>query len=180
MRRRAFATCSSRLQSPYPYHLVRVDSDPKAASVLFGLKFENTAPGPSTIIGWLKSSSETPAAATADGAEIRPAQFVENSKFWSHVEHVFREYAHEDPELQAQAAYQKSGWMNITDGRNPPPLGRTGEPEDIVGCVLVEDKCIKRGSFQPNPTHRLATIHGLFQLPRFLQAKLVDHLAIEH
>ncbi|KAJ2251889.1 DNA replication protein psf2 [Coemansia sp. RSA 455] len=138
--------------------------------------FENTTSDSSTIIGWLKGSADN-SAATTDGAKITPAQFVENREFWPHVEYVFREHAHEDPELQAQAAYQKSGWMNITDGRNPPPLGRTGEPEDIVGCVLVEDKCIKRGSFQPNPTHRPASIHGLFQLPKYLQAKLLDHLA---
>ncbi|KAJ1889158.1 hypothetical protein GGI09_008441 [Coemansia sp. S100] len=176
MRQRAFATCSPHLQRPYPYGLVRVHSDPKIASRLFGLKFENTTSDSSTIIGWLKGSADN-SAATTDGASIMPAQFVENREFWPHVEYVLREHAHEDPELQAQAAYQKSGWMNITDGRNPPPLGRTGEPEDIVGCVLVEDKCIKRGSFQPNPTHRPASIHGLFQLPKYLQAKLLDHLA---
>ncbi|KAJ2815556.1 hypothetical protein GGI24_006009 [Coemansia furcata] len=177
MWRRAFTTCGIPMQRQYPYSLVRVQDDPKIADEPLGLKFENTASDPSTVIGWLKGSADSSATLVANGAEIRPAQFVENAKFWAHVEHVFREFAHEDPELQAQAAFHKSGWMNVTDGRNPPPLGRTGEPEDIVGCVLVEDKRIKKGSFQPNPTHRPATIRGLFQLPKYLQAKLIECLA---
>ncbi|KAJ2743017.1 hypothetical protein GGI20_004069 [Coemansia sp. BCRC 34301] len=178
--------CTLQLQSPYPYRLVRVHSDP-GSSEMFGIKFATATIGnsaveetsdPTSIIGWLKGSSDTSAtAAVADGTQIRPAQFVENQQFWAHVEQVFRQHAHEDPELQAQAAYHKNGWMNIADARNPPPLGRTGEPEDIIGCVLVENKTIRQRSFQPNPTHRPASLHGLFQLPKYLQARLLDQLA---
>ncbi|KAJ2901132.1 hypothetical protein IWW38_000097 [Coemansia aciculifera] len=182
--RRAFATCSVQFRSPYPYVLAPVPSDPKA-SELFGVKFATKSQDPveettdpTTIIGWLKGDSvDLATVAVTDGTQIRPAQFVENQRFWPHVEQVFRLHAHEDPDLQAQAAFQKNGWMNISDLRNPPPAGRTGEPEDIVGCVLVENKVIKRGSFQPNPVHRPATSHGLFQLPKYLQARLVDQLA---
>ncbi|KAJ2434156.1 hypothetical protein GGF42_009274 [Coemansia sp. RSA 2424] len=185
--RRAFATCSSRLQSPYPYRLVCVHSDPKSDE-LFGIKFATTTTtdvnaveetsDPSTIIGWLRGSSDNSATvAVADSTQLRPAQFIENRRFWSHVEHVLKQHAHEDPELQAQAAYHKNGWMNITDARNPPPMGRTGEPEDIVGCVLVEDKVIKQGSFQPNPAHRPVSMYGLFQLPKYLQARLIERFS---
>ncbi|KAI8325414.1 hypothetical protein GQ54DRAFT_243682, partial [Martensiomyces pterosporus] len=99
---------------------------------------------------------------------ITPQAFIENMEFSQRVEHVVAKHAHEDPELQALAAFQKSGWMNIVDGRNPAPLGRTGNAEDIFGCVLVENKAIKEGSFQANWAHRPVTRDGLFQLPKYL------------
>ncbi|KAJ2001852.1 hypothetical protein GGI04_003580 [Coemansia thaxteri] len=174
--RRAFGTSSAQLVNPYPYRLVR--GEPAADGPTAGLASLRFAAGgggdPSSVVGWLRGGGQ---AAPSDGAALRPAQFVENGRFWARVERVLARHAHEDPELQAQAAFQKSGWLNIADGRNPPALGRTGEPEDIVGCVLVEDKAIRRGSFQPNPAHRPVTSHGLFQLPQFLHARLVDDLA---
>ncbi|KAJ2158131.1 hypothetical protein GGF46_004003 [Coemansia sp. RSA 552] len=174
--RRGFMSCIVHKGPPYPYSLVR-DRSPKAqpassgGSAMAAIRFAGASPDSrnESIIGWI--------AQDADDAQLGPRQFVENRAFWPVVLDVLEKHAHEDPELQAQAAFQKTGWMNIADGRNPPPLGRTGSAEDIIGCVRVDDKEIQAGSFQANLAHRPVTADGLFQLPRFLQARLVDRLS---
>ncbi|KAJ2359224.1 hypothetical protein IWW50_004654 [Coemansia erecta] len=167
--RRGFQTACT-LRTPYPYKLIRSSASaaaapPAAAKPVTALQFTT---GDGGIIGWIAGDAQAP---------IRPQNFVENRQFWPLVEEVLAQHAHEDPELQAQAAFQKTGWMNIADGRNPPPLGRTGNAEDILGCVLIEDKTIKPGSFQPNCAHRPVSSDGLFQLPSFLHARLLERLS---
>ncbi|KAJ1949473.1 hypothetical protein FBU59_001129 [Linderina macrospora] len=170
---RSFSTTLARLQE-YPYALRKIAHPPIApssaphmpetmAALTFGAPENATR---SSIVGWLKDSS----------AKIEPANFIENPDFTARIQAVLEKHAHEDPALQAQAAFQKSGWMNVADGRNPPPLGRTPAAEDILGAVLVEDKIIQPGSFQPNFVHRPVSLDGLFQLPAFLHDKLVDSL----
>ncbi|KAJ1943812.1 hypothetical protein EC988_006141 [Linderina pennispora] len=170
---RSFSTSLARL-SQYPYTLHRIARPPVApssvprmpetmAALTFGAPENATR---SNVVGWLKDSS----------AKIEPANFVENPDFTARIQKVLEKHAHEDPVLQAQAAFQKSGWMNIADGRNPPPLGRTPAAEDILGAVFVENKVIKAGSFQPNFVHRPVSLDGLFQLPAFLHTKLVGGL----
>ncbi|KAJ1725197.1 hypothetical protein LPJ53_000620 [Coemansia erecta] len=166
---RAFGTSAGR-HSPYPYEITRVTQPDKAATAI---SFDTgDSPKDAAIIGWLRHTNIDPLA--IDGQQMRPQDFSENRSFWPQVQQVLEKYAHEDPELQSQAAFFKSGWMNISDGRNPPPPGRTGDPEDILGSVLVEDKEIKQGSFQANLAHRLVTRNGLFQLPKYLQQRLAD------
>ncbi|KAJ2771993.1 hypothetical protein IWQ56_001096 [Coemansia nantahalensis] len=172
LRRRAFGTGGAA--QAYPYPLIR---DTAAAAVALAPRggvqaaIRFTAPGGgdagSGIVGWTTDAQ----------APIRAQTFVENRAFWTAmVLPVLAEHAHADPELQALAAFQKTGWLNIADGRNPPSPGRTPAAEDILGCVLLEDRQIKRGSFQPNDIHRPATADGLFQLPQFLHARLVERL----
>ncbi|KAJ1728051.1 hypothetical protein LPJ61_004247 [Coemansia biformis] len=179
--RRAFGTTAARL-APYPYPLIR-DTAPSALSqspappggraAIAAIRFTAPASGDPRrgIVGWVSADGGDPQ------APIRPQCFIENRAFWPAVLEVLAEHAHQDPELQAQAAFQKTGWMNIADGRNPPPLGRTGGAEDILGCVLLEDRRIKGGSFQANGAHCPVTADGLFQLPQFLHARLVERLS---
>ncbi|KAJ1847324.1 hypothetical protein LPJ73_004284 [Coemansia sp. RSA 2703] len=167
---RAFGTSAWR-HNPYPYKITRVTQpDKSATAITFGTTSKNIKE--TAVIGWLRHTNIDPLA--IDGQQMRPQDFSENRLFWPQVQQILEKYAHEDPELQSQAAFFKSGWMNISDGRNPPPPGRTGDPEDILGSVLVEDKKIKQGSFQANLAHRLVTRDGLFQLPKYLQQKLAD------
>ncbi|KAJ2516851.1 hypothetical protein H4217_004324 [Coemansia sp. RSA 1939] len=192
---RSFSTTHARLAPGlYPYPLVRLSQpaqmppgthtqpttqgggsgdlpvglafgrDDKAASTQ-GAKINSSSS--SNIIGWLKRKNDP----------ITPEHFIENSEFWPVVVKVLEKHAHEDPELKAQAVFQKDGWINIADRRNPPPLGRTGDPDDIFGFVLVMKKVIQPETFQSNIVHRPVTRDGLFQLPKYLHGKLLDALA---
>ncbi|KAJ2783809.1 hypothetical protein H4R18_001484 [Coemansia javaensis] len=178
--RRALSSAAARL-APYPYTLIRdaapalLHSAPQggsrpAAALLFAAAGQRSSP--SSIVGWILSGAGDP-----QQADVRPQDFVENRAFWPVVERVLAEHAHEDPELQALAAFQKTGWLNIPDQRNPPPPGRVGAAEDVLGCVRIDAGRIAPGSFQHNPAHRPVSAHGLFRLPAFLHARLVDRLA---
>lgn len=181
-----------QMSLPYPYLIARIPRpDHIPASVpqigrdlVAALKFVSRQDSSarsytdqSTIVGWLRDPQLETVSADYDAHSIQPPDFIENPNFWNHVDEVLAKHAHEDPDLQAQAAAQRSGWMNIVDCRNPPPLGRAGEPEDILGFVEVRDKLIQPGSFQSNSMHRPVTTKGLFQLPQYLQTKLVEELS---
>ncbi|KAJ2614896.1 hypothetical protein H4S08_001498 [Coemansia sp. RSA 1365] len=176
---RGFRTASVQFGS-YPYRLIR-DTKPSVLPrnsqpddrILAALMFTKPAnDNARSIIGWVYGD---PGADSQ--SQIDPRHFIENDRFWPAVQRVFEEHAHEDPELQALAAYQKTGWLNITDGRNPPPLGRTGNPEDIFGSVKLDDQAIKPHTFQSNLAYRPVTANGLFQLPKYLHGKLVEYLS---
>ncbi|KAJ2454812.1 hypothetical protein EV183_001231 [Coemansia sp. RSA 2336] len=175
------------LHTPYPYKLIYdakpavlpPAAGPAADPSVVALRFagESTSQQSSdSVVGWIRASTKVAADLQP---QIRPQNFIENRQFWPLVLGVLEKHVHEDPELQAQAAFQKTGWMNIADGRNPPPLGRTGNAEDIVGCVLVKDKTMVPGTFQSNWAHRPVTADGLFQLPKYLHTKLLERLSLE-
>ncbi|PFH53424.1 hypothetical protein AMATHDRAFT_1090 [Amanita thiersii Skay4041] len=48
--------------------------------------------------------------------------------------------------------------------RNIPPLGRIGDPDDIIATVLVDDGKILADTYQPMPAYRLCTGDGLTKL----------------
>jgi hypothetical protein len=109
-------------------------------------------------------------------------------------------------DIQRNGAMQiQGGWMHIhgafatpscphvaintfTDSRNLPPLGRIGNPDDIIGTVLVEDSKVKikhqtflsnlntsqilPETYQPMPAYRLCTADG----PPSLTPGLAQHL----
>ncbi|KAJ2721639.1 hypothetical protein GGI07_003823 [Coemansia sp. Benny D115] len=166
-------TTSAPLSIPYPYGVAATAQKDKPVAAL---AFTGSGTAQGATIGWLDTSKAGDAHGSLDAQKIRPQEFTENAEFWPRVQRVIAEHAHEDPELQSQAAFLKDGWMNIMDGRNPPPPGRTGDAEDILGCVLVKAKQIQQGSFQANWAHRPVTRNGLFQLPSFLQQKLTRSL----
>ncbi|KAJ1943260.1 hypothetical protein GGF37_002727 [Kickxella alabastrina] len=172
---RGFSTLSARLL-PYPYSINFVPEPSKVSIAVTFAASPDLTTGTCKIVGWVQQQPTTDSP-TIDGQYIRPQEFAENAEFWPQVDRILEKHAHEDPELQAQAAGIKSGWLNITDGRNPPPPSRTGAAEDIFGSVMVEDRIIKPGSFQANWAHRPVTIYGLFQLPEYLHNKLVESLS---
>ena len=64
-------------------------------------------------------------------------------------------------------------WLHISDERNPPPWGRIPYPEDIIGTVFVQGGVIQPNTYQPMPTHRLATSNGFMQLSEPLTQCLI-------
>ncbi|KAJ1876769.1 hypothetical protein LPJ57_004307 [Coemansia sp. RSA 486] len=175
LQRRAFGASSQQPTDKYPYLISRISQpSPKRYALTFSKQTDSV---PSrAIIGWLKPTNID--ALAIDGQQLQPQDFAENTDFWPQVVKVLSKHAHEDPELQSQAAFFKNGWMNVVDNRNPPPPGRTGDAEDILGSVFVENKTIAPESFQANLAHRPVTRHGLFQLPRHLHKRLVDYLSL--
>ena len=53
-----------------------------------------------------------------------------------------------DDILAAEAEQRGNGWLNINDTRNVPALGRIGDPDDIVGAVLVQDGKVDSHAFK--------------------------------
>jgi len=80
-------------------------------------------------------------------------------------------------EIQKATAIQAmDGWMHIHDQRNIPALNRIGDPDDIIGTVLVENSEILPETYQPMLAYRLVTSDGLMQLTPGLAKKLQDTL----
>ncbi|KAI6160696.1 hypothetical protein EDD17DRAFT_1760166 [Pisolithus thermaeus] len=180
------------------YHLVSfphpVDSSSSASA--YALSFL-PAPPPSsrsaTVIGWLPAIAE----GTSKDIEAVLDDFVENSNFRSLMQEAIREGLREGvDEVWMNGALQlQHGWMHIHDSRNIPPLGRIGDPDDIIGSVLVEDSKVHilRSSrmpvtflieapsmssqilpdtYQAMPSYRLFTSDGPIQLTEGLARKL--------
>ncbi|KAI6124095.1 hypothetical protein EV401DRAFT_1943812 [Pisolithus croceorrhizus] len=157
------------------YHLVSfphpVDSSSSASA--YALSFL-PAPPPSsrsaTVIGWLPAIAE----GTSKDIEAVLDDFVENSNFRSLMQEAIREGLREGvDEVWMNGALQlQHGWMHIHDSRNIPPLGRIGDPDDIIGSVLVEDSKILPDTYQAMPSYRLFTSDGPIQLTEGLARKL--------
>ncbi|KAG6867987.1 hypothetical protein C0993_008671 [Termitomyces sp. T159_Od127] len=80
-------------------------------------------------------------------------------------------------EIQRNGALQlQEGWMHIHDDRNIPPLGRIGDPDDIIATVLVRDSKIIPETYQPMPAYRMCTSDGLVTLTPGLAQHLRNHL----
>ncbi|KAI6107777.1 hypothetical protein EDD16DRAFT_1488520 [Pisolithus croceorrhizus] len=177
------------------YHLVSfphpVNSSSSASA--YALSFL-PAPPPSsrsaTVIGWLPAIAE----GTSRDIEAGLDDFVENPNFRSLLQGAIRQGLREGvDEVWMNGALQlRHGWMHIhgavhahrfriltgpsntreTDSRNIPPLGRIGDPDDIIGSVLVEDSKILPDTYQAMPSYRLCTSDGPIQLTEGLARKL--------
>ncbi|KAH9958108.1 hypothetical protein BGW80DRAFT_1185285, partial [Lactifluus volemus] len=83
-------------------------------------------------------------------------------------------------DIQAAGAQQLGeGWMHIHDDRNIPPLNRVGDPDDILASVRVQDGKVREPllffrpkTYQPMPSYRVCTAHGVTQLTEGLASKL--------
>lgn len=102
------------------------------------------------------------------------AGFVPNSAFVEVLQSVIKDGLREGvDEIQRAMAMQTiHGWMHIHDQRNIPALNRIGDPDDIIGTVLVEDSEIRPETYQPMPSYRLVTSDGPIQLTPGLAEKL--------
>lgn len=106
-----------------------------------------------------------------------PDRFQENPGFIAQVHKVLSSAVVDDPDLQALAAYSKTGYMHVADQRNPPPFGRIPIPEDIIGSVLVKDGAMVPGTYAPmDSAYRLVTPDGIMRLDEYLHRRLVEHI----
>ncbi|KAJ1982168.1 hypothetical protein H4R34_001803 [Dimargaris verticillata] len=129
-----------------------------------------------TTIGWVTQVDQAQLTAQRQWP-ITPQQFINNPAFQAWLHQELKRCAHyADPTLCAIAKSLPDGWTHIADERHPPPYGRIPSPEDIIGSVKVEGGQIVPESYQPMPSHRPVSAHGLFRLSdgfhRHLVAKL--------
>ncbi|KAL8418440.1 hypothetical protein RB594_001872 [Gaeumannomyces avenae] len=120
-----------------------------------------------------------------------PQSFSENPRFMPILNSVLAQNAHLCPDLCAQAkafasplvaggsSSSSSGWVHLSDTRNPPDFGRIAWPEDILGSVEVDGQGDPIHSFQPSGTYRIVTNEGILGLSHFLREKLVERLKEE-
>ncbi|KAF8653688.1 hypothetical protein AX16_003838 [Volvariella volvacea WC 439] len=143
-----------------------------------------------TIIGWLPAQTSAaaqsehmegslPEEVEAEGAGLN--DFRENPRFKEILHEAIRSGLRDGvDEIQINGAIQlQHGWMHIHDERNPPPLGRIGDPDDILATVLVEDGKILPDTYQPMPAYRFCTADGVIQLTPGLHERLREILLQE-
>ncbi|KAJ1980698.1 hypothetical protein H4R35_001020 [Dimargaris xerosporica] len=129
-----------------------------------------------TIIGWVTQVDRAQLIAQRRWP-ITPQQFINNPAFQAWLHHELKRCAHyADPILCATAKSLPDGWTHIADERHPPPYGRIPSPEDIIGSVKVENGQIVPESYQPMPSHRPVSAHGLFRLSDGFHQHLVAKL----
>ncbi|KAH6897931.1 hypothetical protein BKA70DRAFT_1437853 [Coprinopsis sp. MPI-PUGE-AT-0042] len=104
-----------------------------------------------TVVGWVPMD--------ADGKPVWSA-FKDNPAFRPILhETIYAALRDGVDEVWTNGAKQiGSGWMHLHDQRNPPALGRIGDPDDIMGTVLVEDGKIKAETYQSMPSYRVCTL----------------------
>jgi hypothetical protein len=105
--------------------------------------------------------------------DFTPGQFEANPVFQRVLNDTLASHVYESEIQQALAKHFDSGYFNINDQRTPLNWGRTADPEDILGTVLVRNGQMVPNTFEAMPTHRLYTINGFFQLEPFLLEKLI-------
>jgi hypothetical protein len=105
-----------------------------------------------------------------------PSQFESNPIFHTVLNDTLSRFVYESEIQKALATHFESGYLNINDQRTLVNWGRTADPEDILGTVLVKDGKMVPKTFEAMPTHRLYTINGFFKLEPFLSEKLLLQL----
>jgi len=157
------------------YHFIPPPNALSSLKPVFALSFLDTPPPSAqsaTIIGFL------PAAAEGGEDEAGLNDFMENRPFIQILHDSIRQTLKEGlDDIQIAGATQlQSGWMNINDARNVPALGRVGDPDDLLGSVLIEGGNILADTYQPMPSYRLCTADGIITLTEGLHATLLAHL----
>ncbi|KAH6910771.1 hypothetical protein BKA70DRAFT_1271474 [Coprinopsis sp. MPI-PUGE-AT-0042] len=148
------------------YHLVDAPTPVSATNEAYAISFIDSLEAPigdggangvgsegansTTVVGWVPLNAE--------GKPVWSA-FKENPAFRPILhETIYAALRDGVDEVWTNGAKQiGNGWMHLHDQRNPPALGRIGDPDDILGTVLVEDGCIKADTYQPMPSYRVYT-----------------------
>jgi hypothetical protein len=112
----------------------------------------------------------------ADLSLKHPNTFHPNPEFEKLLHSTFKKYVHLDPSLQGLALSQKVGYMTLHDLRVFTPFGRVADPEDLLGSVLLDQGKIVPHSYDPMPTYRLLSSHGITELSDFMHEKLLQEL----
>ncbi|PPR04585.1 hypothetical protein CVT24_012013 [Panaeolus cyanescens] len=171
------------------YHFVNPPTPLSSTLPAFALSFiESTPPSvdSSTVIGWLPAQTyvtDSPEEPGPENTAQRETQatlqdFVPNGKFVTLLHKSIAEGLRDgvDDVWNDTAMGVEEGWMHINDQRNIPALNRVGDPDDIIGSVLVEAGKIKPETYQAMPSYRICTQDGVLQLTEGLAKHLKDHL----
>ncbi|KDR80161.1 hypothetical protein GALMADRAFT_242422 [Galerina marginata CBS 339.88] len=154
------------------YHFVHPPTPLSSSLPAFALSFLNRSPpnvDSPTVIGWLPAETymtDTPESDQTKEASSTLGDFVGNPKFLSLLHESIKSGLKDGlDEIWENGAKQlQEGWMHIHGERNIPALGRIGDPDDIIGSVLVEASEIKYETYQPMPSYRVCTSDGVLQL----------------
>ncbi|KAF9451434.1 hypothetical protein P691DRAFT_699271 [Macrolepiota fuliginosa MF-IS2] len=188
------------------YHLIQPPTPTSKTLPAYALSYLQEKPPTSssaTIIGWLPAQGRGNERNNGTDPKITSGNitledFVSNSKFLDILHSAIKDGLKEGvDEIQKATAIQTmDGWMHIhgmlfmllrsrdmvadvfIDQRNIPALNRIGDPDDIIGTVLVENSEILPETYQPMLAYRLVTSDGLMQLTPGLAKKLQDTLAV--
>lgn len=151
------------------------------------------------IIGWTKVGLKDEAVLTSTAfqeneseSKCRQRQNRLIGEFNALLHQVIRENYMQDESLHSQAQYQRDGFIHIggkllqtrlvcggsrLDERNPPFAGRIPDVEDIIGSVQINDGKVQPDTYQPNPSHRILSLNGVFILTDHLMKKLKERLS---
>jgi len=160
------------------YHVVNPPTPISKSLPAFAISFLHHSPprvDSSTVLGWLPAETymtDSPNTPGMDHAHQNKESstglrdFVGNPKFVTLLHKTIQSALSENlDEIWENGAKQlQEGWMHIHDQRNVPALGRIGDPNDIVGSVLVEKSKINVETYQPMPSYRVCTADGILQL----------------
>ncbi|CAE6468178.1 unnamed protein product [Rhizoctonia solani] len=130
---------------------------------VFALSFLNEKPSSqnsATVIGLVQGGEDS-------------HSFQENRKLCIYLAALIEGV---DQELGNDAVQRKEGWLHVHDYRNFPEMGRVGDPDDILGSVLVQDGKIKGETYQRMPSYRTCTTDGPVKLSPSLHERLLKSL----
>ncbi|CUA78393.1 hypothetical protein RSOLAG22IIIB_13118 [Rhizoctonia solani] len=135
---------------------------------VFALSFLHEKPpsqDSATVIGFVKGGEQS-------------NSFQENQAFVDLLHDTVKAALIEgvDQDLENDAVQRKEGWLHVHDYRNFPEMGRVGDPDDILGSVLVQDGKIKGDTYQRMPSYRTCTTDGPVKLSPSLHERLLKSL----
>ncbi|KAF9051817.1 hypothetical protein BJ165DRAFT_1340226 [Panaeolus papilionaceus] len=176
---RLYSTQTTDIVFPDPnrpdlyYHFVNPPTPLSSTLPVFALSFLGTTPpsaDSSTVIGWLPAQTYRETQATLQ-------DFVPNPKFLPILHKSIAESLRDgiDEIWKDTAMGVEEGWMHINGmdhQRNIPALGRIGDPDDIIGSVLVRSGKIIPETYQAMPSYRICTQDGVLQLTEGLAKHL--------
>lgn len=133
----------------------------------------------SAVLGWVPVPQEAGSVTPEEIAQrVVWRDFRENASFKDILhKSLYTSLRDGKDEIWVNGAKQlQEGWMHIHDQRNPPALGRVGDPDDIIASVLVENSTVKPETYQPMPSYRMCTADGILQLTPAMLEDLVTVL----
>ncbi|TEB26818.1 hypothetical protein FA13DRAFT_1765458 [Coprinellus micaceus] len=164
------------------YHLIQPPTPLSPVSSVLAVSFLSQPlhnAESSAILGWVPAPSNSSSKSPEELTQLVSwRDFRENATFRDILhKSIYTTLRDGNDQVWVNGAKQlQDGWMHIHDQRNPPPLGRIGDPDDIIASVLVENSTVKAETYQPMPSYRMCTADGVLQLTPELLADLVRAL----